>query len=40
MSWLFPRARRTCIVPEDQRIHWPYVVPFALVHVVAIAGVL
>ena len=40
MSWLFPPARRTCIVPEDQRIHWPYVVPFALVHVVAIAGVL
>ena len=40
MSWLFPRARRTCIVPEDQRIHWPYVVPFALVHVVAVAGVL
>lgn len=40
MSWLFPRARRTCIVPEDQRIHWPYVVPFALVHLVAIAGVL
>jgi len=39
MSW-FPRARRTCIVPEDLRIHWPYVVPFALVHVVAIAGVL
>jgi len=40
MSWLFPPARRSCIVPEDQRIHWPYVVPFALVHVVAIAGVL
>jgi len=40
MSWWFPWARRTCIVPEDQRIHWPYVVPFALVHVVAIAGVL
>jgi stearoyl-CoA desaturase (delta-9 desaturase) len=27
------------VVPEDQRIHWPYVIPFALVHVAAIAGV-
>jgi len=40
MSWWFPWARRTCIVPEDRRIHWPYVIPFALVHLVAIGGVL
>jgi stearoyl-CoA desaturase (Delta-9 desaturase) len=39
MSRLFPQAR-TCIVPEEQRIHWPYVIPFALVHLVAILGVL
>jgi len=37
MSRRSPRARR--IAPEDQRIHWPYVIPFALVHLVAIAGV-
>jgi len=40
MSWWFPWARRTCIVPADRRIHWPYVIPFALVHLVAIGGVL